>query len=83
MLIQNMQNSSNLMVPIKSYEPEKICPMFEKRGHIPKYQVIFIKISALDSAYQGILLYRFQAPMYKHVEFCIFCPDKDQGYTFI
>jgi hypothetical protein len=29
-------NSSSLILPIKIYEPEKICPIFEKRENTPK-----------------------------------------------
>ena len=35
-----------------------------------------MKITPSDSAYQRILLYKFQDPIYKNVEFCIFCQKK-------
>ena len=35
MLILNIQASSSLVLPIKSYEPEKICLILENRGKQP------------------------------------------------
>ena len=34
-----------------------------------------MKITPSDSAYQRTLLYKFQDPIYKNVEFCIFLPE--------
>ena len=35
MLILNIRGLSNLVLPIKSYEPEKICLDLENRGRHP------------------------------------------------
>ena len=41
------------MVHIKSYEPERIFPIFEKgRETHPKHQVVSMKITSSGSAYQ-------------------------------
>ena len=42
-----------------------------------------MKITPSDSAYQKTLLYKFQAPINKNVEFCIFCQKTNHGCVFI
>jgi len=44
------------MLHINSSEHEKICPIFEIGGNTPKLQVILMKITSSDSAYQITLL---------------------------
>jgi hypothetical protein len=55
-------------------------PKFRYRSafgiHPPKGQLICLKIIPLDSAYVRTMLKRFQAPIYKNVEFCIFSPEE-------
>ena len=65
MLILNIQVSSNLVSVIKSHEPEKIRLILENRG----------EITPSHSAYQRTLLQIFQAPIYRNVEFRIFCQN--------
>ena len=57
MLIFNIQVSSNLALPIKRCEPEKIYLIFEKKGeNPPKSHRTQMKITRSDSAYQRALL---------------------------
>ena len=42
-----------------------------------------MKITPSDSEYQRTLLYKFQDPIYKNMEFCIFCQKTNHGCVFI
>ena len=67
-----------------SYEPEKICLILENRGkQLLKVIESLKKITSSHSAYQRILQQIFQAPIYKNVEFRIFCQQTDHGCVFI
>ena len=57
---------------------------FRKKGERPpkRYKTL-MEITPSYSAYQKTLLQRFQAPIYKNVEFSIFCQKKDHGCVFI
>ena len=73
MLILNIQVSSNLILPVKSYEPEKMFPYFGKKGKIPpKSHRFLMEIPPSDSAYQENYAAGFQALICTIVEFCIF-----------
>ena len=75
MLYLNIWFSTSLVLPIKSYEPENICPIFENREKHPlKSDRILTKITSSDLAYQRTLQKKFQALIYENVEFCIFLP---------
>ena len=57
MLILNIQVSSRSVIPIKSYEPEKICLILENRGKHPvKFSVLLLRI------WKGLFL--FNAPLF-------------------
>jgi hypothetical protein len=61
-------------------------PYFRIKGKTPfKSHIISMKITPSVSAYQKTLLWRFQAPIGKNVEFGIFCffQKKDHGSVFI
>jgi len=50
------KSSFSLILPIKSYEPEKLRPIFVKWKKSHKNYMILIRITPLDSAYQKTLL---------------------------
>ena len=83
MPILNIQVSSNLICVIKSYEPEKICLILENRETPPKSHRILTKITPSHSAYQRTLLQTFQIPVYKNIEFRIFCQKTENGCVFV
>ena len=57
---------------------------FQKIGGTPlKSHTILTKITPPDSAYQRTSLWKFQAPIYKNVQFRIFCQKTDHGCVFI
>ena len=59
-------------------------PDFWKRGETsPTSEIILMKITPSDSAYQKTLLHRFQAHICKNLQLCIFCQKKDHGGVFI
>ena len=58
-------------------------PYPQNQKNPPKSHRILTKITPSDSAYQRTLLYKFQASIYKNVEFCIFCQKADHGCVFI
>ena len=58
-------------------------PYFRKWGNPPKSHLILKKVTPSDSAYHRTLLYKFQAPIYKNVEFCIFCQNTNPRCVFI
>ena len=49
-------SSLSLMLPIKSYESEKICANFEEGGTTLKSLFILVKIKPSDAAYKSTLL---------------------------
>ena len=70
MLISNILDSLSLILPFKSYEPEKICLISKERGKCPlKVQGILLKIALSDSEYQKTLLKRLQNVICKNEKF--------------
>ena len=53
-MILNIYNLLNLMIPVNSYEPEEICLIFEREEPPPKKKGILMNIAAPDSVYQRI-----------------------------
>jgi hypothetical protein len=88
MLISNIYISLGLILPIKGYEPEIFFTDFLKKGEAaPKSQVTSMKMTSSDATNQRTVLYRFQAPVCKNVEFCTFfarrkITKKDHGCVF-
>ena len=85
MLITNIQNSLSLMLHIKSYEPKKICLIFEKKGEtaikssdLNEYHTIRFSIS--EELY-GKDFRLLRAEMQNFAFF--FCQKKDHGCTSI
>jgi len=57
MLIPNKKGSLNMVLPIKSYEHENICLIFEKGRETPlDRQGMLMKIAPSDFAFQKALL---------------------------
>ena len=84
MLILFIQVSSSLVLPTKSYDPEKTYLILDNRRETrPKSYRILTKITPSDSANERTLIEKFQAPINKNMEFCIFCQKTDRGYVFI
>jgi len=80
MLNPNIWDSSSLVLSIKSYEPKKICLIREIGGKYSlKVQAILMKMISSYSVYQRTLLKKFQALIYKNVEFYHFCQKTDHG----
>ena len=51
--------------------------------HPPKIHTILTKSTPSHLAYQRTLKQKFQAPIYKNVEFRIFCQKTNHGCVFI
>jgi len=75
MPIPNIYDSLVLALPIKSYEPEKICSIFVKGGNTLGKSRNLNENHTSDSVHARTLLYRFQDSIGKNMGFNFFLPE--------
>jgi len=70
------------MLAIKSYKPEKTCPVL-KKGETATISSNLNENNTIGFSISEILTVEVSSSVYKNVKFCIFCQKQDCGCVFI